>query len=135
MSNRLLMHNAILFLYKFWCSVKRKNSDHKINPKRDLSSPWYFFEYVTACSRYIGKNVSHSVVTLEGVSVFARSTEGCLAFTTGSSPAGWRTKIQVSLLLCQTLGGRREKEIPYLDFPPVIYLISMTTDSHFSAQL
>lgn len=47
-----------------------------------------FYEYVTAYSRYVGKNVSRSVVTLEGVSVFARSTEGCPAFATESSPAG-----------------------------------------------
>lgn len=87
-----------------------------------------------ACSRYVAGNVSRGVVH-GGVSVFARSTEGCPAFTAESYPAGWRTKIQVSLLLCQAPRGKREKEIPYLDFPPVIYLISMATDSHFSAQL
>lgn len=72
--------------------VKRKNNDREIHPKRFIlfmHDGIIFYEYVTACSRrYVGKNVSRSVVALEGVSVFARSTENCPAFTTESYPTG-----------------------------------------------
>jgi len=83
----------ILFsLYMLEYLAKHKNNDRKIHPKRFIlfmHDGIIFYEYVAACSRrYVGKNVSRSAVALGGVSVFARSTEGCPAFTTESYPAG-----------------------------------------------
>lgn len=72
-------------------SIGRKSNDRKIYAKRFIPSMHdgiIFYEFVTACTRYVGTNVSRGVVTLGGVSVFARSTEGCPAFTTESYPAG-----------------------------------------------
>lgn len=67
-------------------SIGRKSNDRKIY-KRFIPSMHdgiIFYEFVAARIRYVGTNVSRGVVALGGVSVFARSTEGCPAFTTES---------------------------------------------------
>lgn len=78
------------YFYMLGYSVERKSNDRKIHAKKFISSmhDGIIFYVAAARTRYVGTNVSRGVVALGGVSVFARSTEGCPAFTTESYPAG-----------------------------------------------
>jgi len=84
------MSQVTNYFYMLRYSVEDKSSDRKIHAKfiRSMHNGIIFYEYVAARTRYVGTNVSCGVVALRGVSVFARSTEGCPAFTTESYPAG-----------------------------------------------